>query len=76
VLFWITSPFEIFKNQSNTRYLVRSLVRQLLNEMEFEIDKSWTLYLDREGVIDKKTGNDYVKNWSEFFYCIILMKVD
>ena len=55
---------------------MRSLVRQLLNEMEFEIDKSWTLFLDREGVINKKTGNDYVKNWSEFFYCIILMKVD
>lgn len=30
------------------------------------IDKSWTLFLDRDGVINKNRDNDYVKNWSEF----------
>lgn len=30
------------------------------------IDKSWTLFLDRDGVINKKLNNDYVKNWVEF----------
>lgn len=31
-----------------------------------KIDKSWTLFLDRDGVINKKRDNDYVKNWEEF----------
>lgn len=30
------------------------------------IDKSWTLFLDRDGVINKKLENDYVKHWMEF----------
>ncbi len=30
------------------------------------IDKNWTLFLDRDGVINKKIDNDYVKKWSEF----------
>jgi len=30
------------------------------------IDKSWTLFLDRDGVINKKLDNDYVKHWVEF----------
>lgn len=50
--------------------MVRSLVRQLLNKMKFEIDKSWTLFLDRDGVINKKIENDYVKKWSEFIFII------
>ncbi|MCC6372707.1 MAG: HAD family hydrolase [Bacteroidia bacterium] len=29
-------------------------------------DKSWTLFLDRDGVINKKLDNDYVKHWIEF----------
>jgi histidinol-phosphate phosphatase family protein len=47
---------------------VRRLVHELLNEMKFKIDKSWTLFLDRDGVINEKIDNDYVKNWSEFFF--------
>lgn len=31
-----------------------------------EIDKDWTLFLDRDGVINKRPPDDYVKNWSEF----------
>lgn len=30
------------------------------------IDKSWTLFLDRDGVINRKIEDDYVKHWSEF----------
>lgn len=32
----------------------------------FNIDKSWTLFLDRDGVINKKRDNDYVKTIAEF----------
>lgn len=30
------------------------------------IDSSWTLFLDRDGVINKRLPNDYVKKWAEF----------
>jgi histidinol-phosphate phosphatase family protein len=30
------------------------------------IDKSWTLFLDRDGVINKRIEKDYVKRWEEF----------
>jgi histidinol-phosphate phosphatase family protein len=30
------------------------------------IDKNWSLFLDRDGVINKKLDNDYVKHWIEF----------
>ena len=29
-------------------------------------DKAWTLFLDRDGVINRKLDNDYVKSWEEF----------
>jgi D-glycero-D-manno-heptose 1,7-bisphosphate phosphatase len=28
----------------------------------------WTLFLDRDGVINHKLSNDYVKNWDEFTF--------
>lgn len=31
-----------------------------------QIDKSWSLFLDRDGVINKKLENDYVKTIEEF----------
>jgi histidinol-phosphate phosphatase family protein len=31
-------------------------------------DKSWTLFLDRDGVINKKIDNDYVKRWEDFHF--------
>lgn len=31
-----------------------------------KIDKSWTLFLDRDGVINRRLLDDYVKSWSEF----------
>lgn len=33
---------------------------------DLHIDKSWTLFLDRDGVINKKLEDDYVKHWIEF----------
>ncbi len=33
------------------------------------IDKSWTLFLDRDGVINHEKKEDYILNWNEFkFY--------
>lgn len=37
-----------------------------MNLKNFPIDKSWTLFLDRDGVINEKRENDYVKSWIEF----------
>ena len=34
----------------------------------FKIDKTWTLFLDRDGVINVKRDNDYVKHWGEFIF--------
>lgn len=36
--------------------------------MNIKIDKNWTLFLDRDGVINKKIDNDYVKKWSDFIF--------
>jgi len=32
------------------------------------IDHSWTLFLDRDGVINQKINDDYVRQWSEFYF--------
>lgn len=31
-----------------------------------KIDSSWSVFLDRDGVINKKLENDYVKSWDAF----------
>ena len=31
-------------------------------------DRSWTLFIDRDGVINQKRDNDYVRNWSQFTF--------
>ena len=33
---------------------------------EMIVDKSWTLFLDRDGVINKELRKDYVKTWDDF----------
>lgn len=37
-----------------------------MNLKYLDIDKSWTLFLDRDGVINKKLPDDYIKTWEEF----------
>lgn len=36
--------------------------------MNFQIDKSWTLFLDRDGVINKKIDDGYVTQWDDFSF--------
>jgi D-glycero-D-manno-heptose 1,7-bisphosphate phosphatase len=33
-----------------------------------QIDKSWTLFLDRDGVINYENPGTYVRNWPEFIF--------
>ena len=35
---------------------------------DIKVDKLWTLFLDRDGVINLHYPNDYVKKWSEFYF--------
>lgn len=35
---------------------------------QLKVDKTWTLFLDRDGVINLHFPKDYVKNWDEFFF--------
>ncbi len=35
---------------------------------ELEIDDSWTLFLDRDGVINEEKHLDYVNHWNEFIF--------
>jgi len=37
-----------------------------MNLKDLTIDISWTLFLDRDGVINKRIVDDYVKKWDEF----------
>ncbi|GDX53373.1 D-glycero-alpha-D-manno-heptose-1,7-bisphosphate 7-phosphatase [Bacteroidota bacterium] len=37
-----------------------------MNLSDLHIDKSWTLFLDRDGVINKKIDNDYIRNLKMF----------
>ena len=32
------------------------------------IDKSWTLFLDRDGVINQEKENGYINSWNEFIF--------
>ena len=37
-----------------------------MNLKDLKIDKSWTLFLDRDGVINQKIENSYVLKWEDF----------
>lgn len=47
---------------------------QKKNFKDFPIDKNWTLFLDRDGVVSKKLENDYIKNWDEFEFLPNVLK--
>lgn len=34
-----------------------------------QIDKTWTLFLDRDGVLNEEVVGSYVTNWNEFSFC-------
>jgi len=34
--------------------------------MNLKIDKTWSLFLDRDGVINERLPDDYVKTWDQF----------
>ena len=34
--------------------------------MAIKIESDWSLFLDRDGVVNEKKENDYVKSWEEF----------
>lgn len=36
------------------------------NWPNFKFDNDWTLFLDRDGVINHRIPDDYIKKWSEF----------
>jgi D-glycero-D-manno-heptose 1,7-bisphosphate phosphatase len=38
------------------------------------IDKSWTLFLDRDGVINYENPGTYVRNWKEFIFYPLAME--
>ncbi len=38
----------------------------ILNTLQ--VDSTWTLFLDRDGVINKHLPNDYVKTWDDFIF--------
>lgn len=33
---------------------------------DLKIDSNWTLFLDRDGVVNRRIVDDYVRNWDEF----------
>src|SRR5512139_3768876 len=33
-----------------------------------QIDSSWTLFLDRDGVINNESETDYIRNWEDFVF--------
>lgn len=35
---------------------------------KLKLDSNWTIFLDRDGVINKKIENDYVKTWDDFSF--------
>jgi len=39
-----------------------------MNLQDLNIDRSWTIFIDRDGVINSRLIDDYVKSWSEFHF--------
>jgi len=37
-----------------------------MNLKDLKIDNTWTLFLDRDGVINRRIVDGYVKSWEQF----------
>ena len=37
-----------------------------MNLKDLKIDKTWSLFLDRDGVINRRIADDYVRSWEQF----------
>jgi len=48
--------------------LLNGILITIVSIETLNIDKNWTLFLDRDGVINLKRENDYVKEYSEFIF--------
>jgi D-glycero-D-manno-heptose 1,7-bisphosphate phosphatase len=53
-------PFLIFNYQGEVMREQNKILRN------WNIDNSWSVFLDRDGVINKRLIDDYVKSWNEF----------
>ncbi|XZF13998.1 D-glycero-alpha-D-manno-heptose-1,7-bisphosphate 7-phosphatase [Chitinophagaceae bacterium MMS25-I14] len=40
-----------------------------LSGIQLQADKSWTLFLDRDGVLNVENPGTYVTSWEEFVFC-------
>lgn len=38
-------------------------------DIQAQVDKSWTLFLDRDGVINDEMVGSYITSWEEFRFC-------
>jgi histidinol-phosphate phosphatase family protein len=39
-----------------------------MEKLQLNIDKTWTLFLDRDGVINHEKKEDYILSWDEFMF--------
>ncbi|MCX6283426.1 MAG: HAD family hydrolase [Bacteroidetes bacterium] len=39
-----------------------------MNLKDLKIDNTWSLFLDRDGVINQRMVDDYVRNWEQFIF--------
>lgn len=37
--------------------------------LKIELDKTWTIFLDRDGVINEENVGSYITKWEEFVFC-------
>ena len=64
-------PVDYHKAQIELQTVMNRVKKQkmgsnLNNPKDLNITDNWTLFLDRDGVINRKLKNDYVKKWEEF----------